>query len=412
MPKQRNNIIGILDIGSSKVVCFIARMGGHGRLEVLGIGHHVSGGVKGGGITDIKLLERSIIQAVEAAEKMAEESVQRIYVSVAPNTIISSMVMSSELLVTGHEISSKDEKKLLFQVLDKYADQGLEIIHSFSYEYMLDGNRGIISPVGMYGNRLACEYHLIYAQSNTLINLTNCMARCQLDVDSYVLSSYASGLSCLTQDEMELGVTLVELGGGCTSVSVFHRGHMVFSDGIPLGGSNITNDIARGLCTDYATAERIKNLYGSVLANSNDAYEKIEVPISQDEGEMNIISREFLVEIVRARVEEILDIIKSRLDSNPASRLGSGKIVITGGGSQLNGTRDLVSHIFGKTVRIGYPRSLPGIAESTSGAAFATAIGMLIYAAEAEAAHHFDTGVKGGSIFSSIGSWLKENFVA
>ncbi|MBS0235783.1 MAG: cell division protein FtsA [Proteobacteria bacterium] len=412
MPKQRTNIVGILDIGSSKVVCFIAKVGGHGRLEVIGIGYNHSGGVRAGVITDIKALERAIVQAVEAAEKMAEESVQRVYVGVTPNTTISSMVMSSELLVSGHEISNKDEKKLLFQVLDKYADQGLEIIHSFAYEYMLDGHRGIGSPLGMYGNKLACEYHLVYAQSNTLINLTNCMARCQLDVDNYVLSAYASGLACLTQDEMDLGVTLIELGGGATSVSIFHRGQLIFSDGIPLGGTNITNDIARGLSTDYSTAERIKTLYGSVLLNSNDEHEKIEVPISEDAEEVNITSRAFLVEIVRARMEETLEILRTRLDSSPAARLGRGKVVITGGGAQLNGVRDLVGQVFSSTVRVGYPRIIAGLAESTRGPSFSTAAGMLIYAAEVQFTRQPDYSNKGSGTFSKVVEWFKEHFVA
>lgn len=411
MPKQRSNIVGIVDLGSSKIVCFIAKIGAHGKIEVLGVGHHVSSGIKAGVITDVKMLERSVIQAVESAEKMAGEAIQSAYISISSNIVISSLVCSGDLLVTGHEISYKDEKKILFQVLDKYVDQGLEVIHSFPYDYILDGNRGIDSPLGMYGNKLSCEYHMISMQSSNIVNVTNAFSRCQLDIENYILSSYASGVACLTEDEIALGVTLIEFGGGSTSVSIFHKGHMVFSDGIPLGGINITNDIARGLSTDFSIAERLKSLYGSVIINASDANEKIEVPLSVDDPEFNIVTRQFLIEIIKARVEEILEIVKSRLEASPTFVLGGNKVVITGGGAQLTGMRDIVSKMFGKTVRIGYPKAIQGIAESTSGIAFSTPIGMLLHAVKLESMNKLGKK-KAEGFLSGIVEWFKENFAA
>lgn len=410
MPKQRRNIVGILDIGSSKIVCFIAKLGFHGKIEVLGIGHHVAAGVRAGVITDIKLLERSIAATVEAAEKMAGEDIQRVYVSLSPGSCLS-QVLSSDIIVTGHEITERDEKKLFFQIMDKFSEQGLEVIHTFAYDYVLDGNRGINSPIGMYGNKLSCDYHVVSAQASNLMNLVNCIARCQLDVDNYVCASYASSLACLHPEEMRLGVTLIEFGGSCTSVSVFHNGHLVFVDGVPMGGINVTNDIACGLGTDFASAERVKTLYGTVIITSADNNEKIEVPISGEaDGEMNVVSRALLVEIIRARVEETLEIVKHRWEAKGAHLLSGNKIVITGGASQLSGMRELVSHIFSKTVRVGYPQGIDGLAESTCGPAFSSSVGMLLYATDAEGDMLSQSQEKG--LIAGVFSWFKENFTS
>ena len=408
MPKQRSNIIGVLDVGTSKIVCFIARIGFHGKIEVLGIGHHVSAGIKAGIITDIKLLEKSIAASVESAEKMSGESIQRIYVSLSASNCLS-QVMSSEIMVTGHEISERDEKKLFFYILDKFTEQGLEVIHTFAYEYVLDGNRGISSPIGMYGNRLSCDYHIISAQASGLMNMVNCVARCQLEIDNYVCAPYAAGVACLHPDEMKLGVTLIEFGGSCTSISVFHNGHLVFMDSVNMGGINITNDIACILSTDFASAERVKNLYGTLIPTSSDKNEKIEVPISADnDGEMNIVSKSLLRDIIKARVEETLEILKERSDIKGATALSGNKIVITGGASQLSGMKELVSRMFSKTVRIGYPQTIDGLAESTSGPGFSTAIGMLIYSADAESSSLSNNQESG--LLSGVFSWFKENF--
>lgn len=410
MPKQRSNIVGVLDIGSSKIVCFIARMGFHGKTEVLGIGHHVAAGIRAGVITDIKLLERSIAASVEAAEKMAGESIQRVYVSLAASNCLS-QIMNSDIMVTGHEISDRDEKKLFFQILDKFTDQGMEVIHTFAYEYVLDGNRGISSPTGMYGNKLSCDYHVVSAQASSLMNMVNCVARCQLDVDNYVCAPYAASIACLHPDEMRLGVTLIEFGGSCTSISVFHNGHLVFMDAVPMGGVNVTNDIACGLSTDFASAERVKTLYGTVIMTSADNNEKIEVPISADgDGEMNVVSRSLLVEIIRARVEETLEIVRQRWEAKGANLLSGNKIVITGGASQLSGMRELVAHMFNKTVRMGYPQSIDGLAESTGGPAFSAAVGMLLYAADAESGALSQQQDKG--LIAGVFSWFKENFTS
>jgi cell division protein FtsA len=383
--KAKNSTVAVLDIGSAKVVCFIARVDAVGNVHVTGIGHNIAQGLKAGRITDINAAEASIAQAVEAAERMAGETIKSIYVGAASNNVLSQRI-SSELMVTGHEISDKDLNRIIFQVLDKFQEQELDVIHSFAYDYILDGNRGIENPLGMYGNSLVADFHLISAPANYLLNISNCVARCQLEVENFISSSYASGISCLTEDEMNLGVTLLEFGGGSTAVSVFNKGHILYTEALPIGGMHVTSDIARAFGTDFLSAERIKNLYGTVILTSADHNESIEVPLAanQHDVEMNVIKRSELVDVMRARIEETLEIINRKLEASGMGRYGGNKVVITGGASQLPGLKEMVGHVFSKNVRIGYPVELSGLAESTSGIAFGTPIGMLLHVAKHE----------------------------
>lgn len=411
--KLKSSLISVLDIGTTKVVCFVARFTSHGQIEILGIGHHVASGIKAGRITDLRAAENSIAQAVEAAEKMAGERIKRVYVSVSSNNLIS-QCMSSDLMVTGREINDKDLNRLLFQLIDKYNDQELEVIHSFAYDYILDGNRGIENPLGMYGNHLTAEFNIVSTPRTYLLNIASCMARCQLEVENYISASYASGLACLTADEMELGVTLIELGGGCTSISIFNKGQMLYTDALPIGGMHVTNDIARGLSTDFISAERVKTLYGTTILTSADNNDVFEVPIatSEHDTEMNVVYRSMLVEIIRARIEETLEILLRKLNSSGMAKFGGNKIVITGGASQLPGLKEMISHMFSRTVRVGYPKNLAGLADSTSGIAFATPIGMLMHVMDYENGIIFSNPSPANEygMLGAVGRWFKEHF--
>ncbi len=411
--KNKNSIISILDFGTSKVSCFICRISSHNQIEIIGIGHNISQGIKAGRITDLKSAENSIIQAVEAAEKMSGENTKNLFVSISSNNLISQRVRT-ELMVTGHEINDKDTNRLLFQAINKFNDQDMEIIHSFAYDYMLDGNRGIENPLGMYGKQLSADLHIISSPTTYLMNVSNCVARCQLEIEGFISSSYASGLACLTADEMELGVTLIEFGGGSTSVSIFNRGHMMFTDAVPIGGMHVTNDIARGICTDFSHAERIKNLYGTTVMTSVDYDEPIEIPNSTagNEDEVSTITRSLLVEIIRARVEETIDIVHKKIKESRLEHLGGNKVVISGGASQIMGMKEIVGHMLSKNVRIGYPQALNGLADSTSGVAFATPIGMLIHMAQNEKNQTLlrQQQPNESTPLSNLIGWFKENF--
>ncbi len=410
--KKSRDTICVLDIGSTKIVCFIAIVGSHGSIEITGIGHNLSVGIRSGLITDVKAAELSIAQAVESAERMAGERVEKVYITLSAAASISKH-LNSQVMVAGREINEKDLQKLLVQLTDSQpADY--DVIHSFALDYTLDGNNGIQTPLRMYGKHLHCNYHLIMAPVTNILNLENCLARCQLEVENFVHNAYAAGLVCLTEDERSMGITLLEMGGGSTSIAVFHNGHMVYADAVPLGGINITNDLAKVLSIDFANAERLKTLHGSTTTSTTDKSQFFDLDINstEEDHDDNRVSKEILVEIISARVEEILGMLYERFQNSPAKQVAGNKIIITGGGVQLAGVKDLVAQIFACKVRLGLPAAarlnVSGIADSTSGAAFAVPIGMLAHAADANyttEAANTNTGR-----WHDLVSWFRENF--
>lgn len=404
MIKQRRNTIAILDIGSTKIFCLIAKISHLSELELLGEGRHASIGIKTGIVADLKSAMDSIIRTIEVAEKDAEVRIDKVYVSISSNNLLSHLV-NIETNVIGHEINSKDINKTMFQALDRYKEQDVEVVHSFVVDYILDGNRGIISPLGMYGNVLGSSFHIISAPTNIIANLSNCLSKCQLEVESYIASSYAAGIACLTDDEMKYGVTLIDFGGGCTSMSIFTNGQLIHTDGIIMGGINITNDIARGLNISFDKAERIKNIHGTVIFTT-DSKDDIELP-SDDEGEADYISKALLVEIIRARVEEILEVLTLKLRESGYESY-TNRIVITGGGAILNGLRELIGHIFSAKVRIGYPNKLPELPDTiTQDTGLSTAVGMLMHIIRSKP----ELSQNKHENKSSLLQWIKEIFL-
>lgn len=380
MRLQRNSIVTVLDIGSSKIVCLVAKIGADSSLQVIGGSERATRGVRAGVITDIYTAKDAIARTVEAAQQTSGVKIKQIYVSI-PSTILLSQRISASISVLGHEINYKDLNKLLLEVLSTYQKQPLEIIHSFAYNYILDGNHGISNPLGMYGDNLACEMHVLTIPSNLLLNLTNAVTSQERTIENYISSAYANGLACLTKDEMEMGVTLIDIGAGHTSISLFEGGHMIFTDAIALGGFNITSDIAKCLCTSLLNAERLKNLQGTAINNSVDKNDVIEVPLTDfEDSEVHIVRRSLLAEIIRARIEEILSLLEAKLrESNLVS---ANKIVMVGSGSKLHGIQEAVSEIFGIKTRIGTPHHLKGLADGWNNSGYTTAIGMLTHIME------------------------------
>ncbi|CAL7961421.1 Cell division protein FtsA [Alphaproteobacteria bacterium] len=404
--KQRGNIIAVLDIGSSKIVCLIAKVSNYGKFEVIGIGHNVSYGVRAGIITDIRAVESSITQAVEAAETAAGEKIKKIYASIASNSLLSQRVFS-EISVTGREINYKDLNRLLFGALERYQQQSIEILHTFVYNYILDGNHGITSPLGLHGDKLACNLHMISTPTNNLLNFSSCITKCSLEVQGYISGAYATGMACLTEDEMQLGVTLIEFGAGSTSITIFENNYVIYTDGVPLGGVNVTNDIAKGLCISLADAERVKNLYGAVIMTDSDIKDVFELKAVDEEVECDsvLISRHLLIEIIRARIDEILELVVHKLEANNIKIYG--KVVIAGSGARISGLRELTAHLFSSKVRIGYSKSIEGI-DGVNTLEFGAAIGMLMHVVDnmQERKNMYGNGSK----FNNVLKWLKDYF--
>ncbi|HEY1721854.1 MAG TPA: cell division protein FtsA [Magnetospirillaceae bacterium] len=418
MPKTRtrHGPIATLDIGTTKVACFIARADGDAGPKILGIGHHWSRGIKHGAVVDMEEAEASIRAAVDAAEQMADERIQDVVVNISGGQPNSSSI-TVEVSIHGHEIGDSDIRRMLDLARDHAASDDRELIHTIPVGYTIDGNDGVRDPRGMFGGRLAVTVHQISAANGPVRNLSSVVQRCHLDIESRVISAYASGLACLVDDEKDLGVTCIDMGGGTTTIAVFEGGQLVHTDAIPLGGLHVTNDIARGLSTPLTQAERLKTLYGSAMPSPSDDREILKVPLvgEDEDGAANQVPRSTLVQIIRPRLEETFEMVRGQIEAAGFDRLASRRVVLTGGASQMQGVRDLAALVLDKQVRLGRPAGFQGLPEATGGPAFATCAGLLRYAAlnQAERPANQESRMAdamAGGTFGRLGGWLRKNF--
>jgi cell division protein FtsA len=418
MPKTklRHGLIAALDVGTTKVCCFIARAADDGSLRVLGIGHQLSRGMRNGAVVDMEEAETSIRAAVDAAEQMAEDRVREVLVNVSGGQPTSNNV-TVEVAVNGHEIGDQDIRRMLDHA--RHHTQGTErdLIHSIPVGFTVDGNEGIRDPRGMFGERLAVTIHLVSANPGPIRNLSTVVHRCHLDIEARVASAYASGLACLVEDERDLGVTCIDMGGGTTTIAVFQGGHLMHTDTIPVGGVHVTNDIARGLSTPLVHAERMKTLYGSALPSPSDDREILKVPLvgEDEDGATNQVPRSMLVQIIQPRLEETFELVRSHLEAGGFDKVAGRRVVLTGGAAQMQGVRDLAAMVLDKQVRLGRPVGMQGLPEATNGPAFATCSGLLRYAvlnASAETSGKTPRAAdpESNSRFGRLTSWLRKNF--
>ncbi len=413
MAAGRNGPLTALDIGTTKICCFVA-VEEQGRLRVKGIGHQVANGMRAGTITNMEMAEESIRSAVDAAERMAGETIREVVLSVSAGQPVSQTV-DVDMSLAGQEIGEKDLQRTLKEAQASYKPENRTVIHALPVGYNVDGNRGIRDPRGMFGDNLGVSMHMVSVQNSHLRNLRNCVERCHLGISKIVSAPYASGLATLVEDEMDLGVTVIDLGGGSTSFAVFYDGEMVYNEVIPVGGAHVSNDIARGLSTTLANAERMKTLYGSALASPADEKEIIDVPLigELDHEVANHVPRSMLVGIIKPRIEEILELVRDRLAESGFAKVAGRRAVLVGGASQLAGVQDLAGRILDKQVRMGKPIRVKSLADATGGPAFATAAGLLSFAMR----ENFDDQAPMSIAEKTpknrllrIGNWFRENF--
>ncbi len=417
---NRSGVIAALDVGSSKTCCFIATVEDGARPCIAGIGQQASRGVRNGNVIDMEDCEAAILNAVHAAEQMAGVTIDRVVVNLSGGHPASTSV-AVQVSIAGHDVGDSDLRRALLHGRQVNGGNGAvaqsrHLIHSIPVGYSIDGNIGIRDPRGMYGERLGVKIHLISAGAGAVRNLTTCVQRSHLDVSGFVVSPYASGLATLVEDEMELGVTLVDMGGGTTTIAVFSGSNVVYTDIVPVGGIHVTMDIARGLSTPLSHAERLKTLFGHAMTAAADEREMIDVPQVGEEdhdAETQQVPRSLLVGIVQPRLEETFELVRSRLEASGFAKLAGRRVVLTGGASQMPGVRDLAALVLDKQVRIGRPNRALGLAEATSGPAFATCAGLLNCAAENDLAvsrrsppdEQHPSGLMG-----RLGDWVREHF--
>lgn len=406
--------VAALDIGTTKICCFIAEVSDAGRIRVTGMSHHASAGIKGGLVVNMTEANKAVLQAVHAAEQLAGQTIGDVIVSINGNTLESRRVFR-EMTIGGGAIRDADMRRLVQDARVSAPEDGKSLVHAIPAGFTVDGSPTIHDPRGMYGQMLGVKMHLVSTKESAVRNLANCIDRSHLTVKDVVAAPYAAGLASLVEDERNLGTALVDMGGGTTTIAVFYEGAALYVGCIPVGGNHITSDIARGLSTPLTHAERLKTLFGSAIPSASDERELIDAPqVGEDEeGDTNRVPKSFLVSIIAARCEEIFELVRQKLEGSGVASIAGQRVVLTGGASQLPGVREVASKILGKQVRLGRPLGISGLAEATGGPAFATAAGLLHFAVndhgEARATKTTRTEISGG-VLARVGGWFRENF--
>ncbi len=376
-------LITALDIGTSKVSAMIAQPGDGGELIVLGTGQRESRGVKHGYVADMKVTEVAVREAVEQAERIAGLNIENVWVGFSAGGLVSD-VAEVEFELGGHRVEQGDIDALLAAGRNSIDPQGRMVLHAQPALYTLDGLTGVKKPLGLHADRLGVHIHVVAADGPPVRNLDLCVRSAHLEVKSIIASPVATGLACLSDEERELGVALVELGAGITNVSLFAGGMLVGLTSIAMGASDITDDIASAFGTRRQHAERMKCFHGSANASPRDNHDMIPLmPIAaEDTGQEGAqITKAALIGVIRQRLEHQMGEIRQALArlkfEGPVGR----QIVLTGGGAELKGIADYAQSALGRSVRIGRPRGLTALPEAHSGPAFATLAGLAFYAA-------------------------------
>lgn len=373
-----------LDVGSSKVSALIAEPGENGELRILGTGQRESRGVRRGFIADMERTEAAIREAVEQAERIAATNVEQVFVGFSAGGLVST-VASVEVEIGGERIEKQDIDQLLTVGREAIDPEGRMILHALPAMYTLDGLEGVKKPLGLHAHRLGVDIHVIAAEPSPVRNLDLCVRSAHLGVEAIVASPVAAGKACLSEEERELGVALVELGAGVTNVSVFAGGVLVGLKSLPIGGIDITDDIASAFGTRRVEAERMKCFYGSATTSPRDNHDMIELsPMAGSEStEANRITRAQLISVIRQRLEHLMNEIANALKELGFAGPFGRQVVITGGGSELKGMADYAQGVLGRAVRVGRPR-ITGLPDAHSGPAFATLVGLAQFAASSE----------------------------
>ncbi len=357
-------------------------MAGQSRFRVIGAATTRSRGVRFGEIHAMQETERAIRTAVQAAQNMARVRVDHV-IACFGGAEPRSYGIAGEIEIADSVVSEQDVARVLSASDMPDLGQGREVLHAQPVNFALDHRTGLSDPRGQIGHRLACDMHLVSVEAAAIQNLLYCIQRCDLELAGLASSAYVSGLASLVEDEQELGAACIDLGGGATGISVFLKKHMIYADSVRLGGEHVSADVAKGLHVPAATAERIKTVFGGLIATGMDDREMIDLGGDSGDWEKDRrrVSRTELIGIMRPRVEEILEDVRARLDAADFASLPSQSIVLTGGASQMPGLDGLAARILGSQVRLGRPLRVQGLPQAVTGPGFASAVGLCLFAA-------------------------------
>tara|TARA_B100000809_G_C15134008_1_gene529772 strand:- start:1058 stop:2293 length:1236 start_codon:yes stop_codon:yes gene_type:complete len=402
-------IVG-LDIGTSKVVAIVGSVTPVGDLEIIGIGSHRSNGLKKGVVVNIESTVQSIQRAIEEAELMAGCQIHSVYAGIA-GSHIRSMNSHGIVAIKDREVFSQDLDRVIdaAQAVAIPADQ--KILHILPQEYLIDEQEGVKEPLGMSGVRLEAKVHLVSCAVNAAQNIEKCIRRCGLEVDDIILEQLASSYAVLTEDEKELGVCMVDIGGGTTDIAIFTEGAIRHTGVIPIAGDQVTNDIAMALRTPTPHAEDLKIKYACALAKLTGPEETIKVP-SVGDREPRDLSRQALAEVVEPRYDELFTLVQAELSRSGYVDMIAAGIVLTGGTAKMEGVIELAEEIFHMPVRLGTPQNISGLKDIVNNPIYSTGVGLLKYGAKQQKEGRSDISSKdaNNSWWDSVKSWFNGNF--
>lgn len=408
---EKNMIVG-LDIGTSKIVAIVGEYDPtiDGEVEIIGIGSHPSRGLKKGVVVNIESTVQSIQRAIEEAELMAGCQINSVFAGIA-GSHVKSLNSHGIVAIKDREVTASDLDRVIDAARAVAIPADQKVLHILPQEFIIDQQEGIREPIGMSGVRLEAKVHLVTGAVGAAQNIIKCVRRCGLEVDDIILEQLASSYSILTDDEKELGVCIVDIGGGTTDIAVFSDGAIRHTAVIPIAGDQVTNDIAVALRTPTQNAEEIKIKYACALRQLANPEETIEVP-SVGERPARQLSRQTLAEVVEPRYEELLQLVHAELRKSGFEELVAAGLVLTGGSSKMDGVVDLAEEIFHMPVRLGYPQYITGLSDVVRNPIYATGVGLLLFGRHNRDAgrNSFsdDSGIK--SIWSRMRSWFQGNF--
>jgi cell division protein FtsA len=408
--KDNKDLIVGLDIGTSKVVAVVAELQADGRFDVIGMGQHESKGLKKGVVVNIETTVASIQRALEEAELMADCKIRDVYTGIA-GSHIKSFNSSGMVAIKDKEVTSTDVARVIETAKAVSIPGDQQMLHVLTQEFIVDGQEDVREPLGMSGMRLEVKVHIVTGAVSAAQNIVKCVRRCGLEVQDLILQPLASSLAVLTDDEKELGVVLVDIGGGTTDIAIFTGGAIRHTAVIPIAGDQITNDIAMALRTPTADAEDIKVMHGvskQVLANADDM---IEVPGIGERGP-RMLSRQALAAVIEPRVEELFSLIQQVVRESGYEELLSSGVVLTGGTSLMDGMVELGEDIFLKPVRLGIPDYVGNLSDVVRSPRFSTAMGLLQEARVQRLRGRRVASSRGGvkDIFQRMREWFVGNF--
>lgn len=407
--EDKNLIVG-LDIGTSKIVAIVAELLPEGSLKVIGLGQHISRGLKKGVVVNIDSTMQAIQRAIEEAELMADCKINTVFTGIA-GSHVKSLNSHGMVKIKDAEVSQMDVDRVVetARAIALPADQ--QILHILTQEFIIDGQEDVREPLGMSGMKLEVKVHIVTGAVAAAQNIVKCIKRCGLEVSDLILQPLASSVAVLTEDEKELGVCLVDIGGGTTDIAVFKNGAIRHTAVIPIAGDQMTNDIAVAFRTPTQSAEEIKVKYGCALRQLADAREVVEVP-GVDGREPRQLSIQTLAEVIEPRVVELYEFVQQELRRSGMEEMIASGIVITGGSSMMRGMVELGEEIFHMPVRLGLPRYVGGLSEVVSNPRYATGVGLVLMGKQQVERHiqgQMDSSSL-GNIFQKMKSWFQGNF--